>query len=120
MDGSRSARNTVKAAFPVGFLRAGVVIAGLILLYGALAQRTADAALPRAGCLVTLAAAMFEWRILTWRIEVEAAARNLDEAKSADRQALNLHRTQVARVAPWAHALFFVGTLCWGFGDLLW
>jgi hypothetical protein len=115
-----AARRIAESAFPRGHLRVLLAVGILTLLYGAIAQRTLEMALPRAGCLSTLAAAMCEWRMLYWRIEVEVAARELDKREFRDRQAMQVHRVQVANTARWVHLLFFVSTICWGFGDLLW
>lgn len=121
MNGHTHARHVASKALPVWFLRNTVILCGLMLIYGVLGQRTpASTILPRAGCLVTLAAAICEWRILYWRIQLEGVAREIDEYEFADRQALNIHRVQLASTAPLVHAIFFVGTLSWGFGDLLW
>lgn len=73
--------------------------------------------LPHCGCLMTLSAAMGEWRIIQWQCQVAGILRDANEHGAIERQASSVHAVQVDNSAWWVHLLFLLGTIAWGFGD---
>jgi len=115
-------RNEIMHSFPSCFLGIGVVIGGLFLFLwaaGAAFGGWETLSLAHAGCLMTLDAAMCEWRVIDWRMNVETSGEQMAPGGFARRQAMSVHRQQLWSVSRLVHILFGVGTLCWGFGDLL-
>lgn len=100
-------------------LRAGLVLGGLVAVIGFMQQRFSPTALPRAGGIMVLIAAICEWLMLSWRLSATRVAKDWKDVSTAAKRDLQREWKQLAFTAPLIHAELIAGWYLWVMGDLL-
>ena len=109
--------------FPNTLIR-GILLFGTLLFLAGIADAyglldLAPLTLTRMGCLMTVHAAFGEWRIIQWQLKNAAAVRSFGDVSADIRQVAKTYEKQRRSAIGLMHALFLLGTIAWGFGDLI-